>query len=122
MAPDAPVQDFVLPLFGDDGYKVWELRGDTGKISEQELFQIKGMKLRIFEGGAEQRLTATIRSPNATVVLDEKIAAGPDQLWVTAPQFSIEGVDWTWDGGKEMLTVRRNVRVIFKSEMADILK
>ncbi len=123
LAPDAPVLDFKLPMFGEkNGYKIWELRGREGRYVSEERIDVVGMELRLFSGKADIKVHTTIESPAATMLVSKSQALGKSEIKITGNQFQIEGEDWKWVGSSRTITVDKNVRVSFQQRLAGILK
>lgn len=121
MVPDAPIEHFRLPMFGENGYKSWELRGLTGHYLSEEKAMVEGLELVVYSGDASLREENTIRSPRALIDLGRAHAEGDSSLFVTGPGYDIQGENWTWDGAQQRIIVRENVRVAFSGSL-DILK
>jgi len=121
MIPDAPIRDFRLPRFGEDGYKSWELRGVAGTYLNEDQVLVEGLDLLTFTGGLDLQVENRIRSPKALIDLSAETARGETSLFVTGPDFSIEGRDWIWSAGQESIIVRESVRVRIEDQI-DILK
>ncbi len=113
MRPDAPIRNFRFPVFGDDGYKLWELRGVEGRYLSETHSVILGMDLKVFSGDADLTLETRIRSPEALIDFDATTAEGNSTLYVTGAGYEIEGADWKWDGGAKRMTVGGGARVVF---------
>ena len=120
MTPDAPIEHFRLPMFGENGYKTWELRGTRGHYLSEAEAMIEGLELVVFSGDEEMKEDNIIRSPKALIHLDESMAEGESSLFVIGPGYEIQGRDWTWSGGERKIIVRENVRVSFAGKI-DIL-
>lgn len=117
MIPDAPIKNFRLPLFGDNGYKEWELRGLEGHYISEGEAQVDGLDLLVFSGDEEMALESRIRSPEAFIEFELSRASGQSSLFMTGPGFEIEGSDWIWEGKEKRLRVFRNARVIFEQQI-----
>ncbi|NDV63250.1 hypothetical protein G0Q06_12360 [Puniceicoccales bacterium CK1056] len=120
MVPDAPIQHFRLPMFGENGYKSWELRGLKGSYLSDSEALVEGLELVVFSGDEFVFEETSIRSPKATIYLKEARAEGDSSLFVLGPGYEIQGRNWTWEGSKRKITVRESVRVSF-SGTVDIL-
>ena len=46
MAPNAPVKNFRLPRFADNGYTQWVLQGARGIYDSEEQVRVEGMEDR----------------------------------------------------------------------------
>ena len=122
IVPDAPVIDFKLPMFGENGYKIWELQGEEGRFVNPERIDVAGMTLKVFSGQADLKLETTIESPIASMYIEESRATGESALKITGPNYLVEGADWIWYGTTRTVYVKRAVRVIFDQKLIDILK
>lgn len=111
MVPDAPIEHFSLPMFGEDGYKSWELRGFRGHYLSEKAAMVEGLELISFQGGEALTEDNRIRSPRATIDFAKSEASGETSLFVTGPGYEIQGQDWTWYGKERKIVVRRSVRV-----------
>jgi hypothetical protein len=120
MMPDAPIQHFRLPMFGEDGYKSWELRGVKGHVQSEEEALIEGMELVVFSGDEAMWEENRIRSPRARIRLEESRADGDSSLFVVGPGYEIQGNNWSWIGLERKIIVRDAVRVSFAGTV-DIL-
>jgi hypothetical protein len=120
MVPDAPIQHFTLPMFGDNGYKSWELRGLKGHYLSPEQAMVEGLELVVFSGDATMLEENRIRSPKALIHFDTQRAEGESSLFVVGPGYEIQGRNWTWDGVDRKIIVREAVRVSFAGSV-DIL-
>lgn len=124
MVPDAPVSNFKLPMFGEDGYKAWDLQGEEGLyISPQEL-EVEKMTLRVFAEGDPITPQTVIESPSATIYPDKSEASGQQAIYITerGGAFAIFGRDWTWNGETDTITIRRDARVTFRESLGSIIE
>lgn len=121
IVPDAPIVNFRLMMFGENGYKIWEMRGEEGHYISEEQIDVLGLTIRLFNGMEDLRVETVIESPFASMFVEEKKAAGVSELRITSANFHVEGKNWTWRGHKRTIEVREAVEVIFREEIADIL-
>lgn len=122
LEPDAPVQDFMLPRFDDEGYRKWDLSGRQGVFVSSDQVDVLGMRLRVFKDRQPDTLDLQIESPRASIMIRENRARGDTSLLVLGEAFSISGVGWSWDGESGTIAVRDEVRVAFTETFTDILK
>jgi hypothetical protein len=120
MVPDAPIQHFTLPMFGDNGYKSWELRGLKGHYLNADQALVEGLELVVFSGDEDLLEENRIRSPKALIDFETSRAEGDSSLFVVGPGYEIQGRNWTWDGIDRKIIVRQAVRVSFAGSV-DIL-
>jgi len=113
MIPDAPIRHFRLPMFGENGYKSWELRGLKGEYLSEEMALIEGLEVVVFSGDENVNEDNRIRSPKALIYLKESRAESESSLFVVGPGYEITGRNWTWEGLERKIIVREAVRVSF---------
>lgn len=122
MEPDAPVKNFILPRFGEDGFRVWLLKGRLGIYVSDSQIDVEGMQLQVFDSKDPERLKLQIESPEASLHVRENRASGPGSLLVLAPNYSIAGQNWEWEGDTNTIVVKKNARVAFSENLTDILR
>ena len=66
MTPNAPIQNFRLPRFGDNGYTQWMLQGEQGIYDRDEQVSVKQMAMRIYSGDERMALELSMDSPQGT--------------------------------------------------------
>ena len=120
--PDAPVIDFKLPMFGDNGYKIWDLQGDEGRYINAGRIDVINLKLRVFSGDESLTLDTTIESPKAIMLVRRNRALSNEPIRMVGSNYEIMGTDWVWEGSNRTLAVKKNVRVNFQDTLTDILK
>jgi hypothetical protein len=121
MRPDAPIMNFRFPVFGENGYKLWELRGAEGRYLSEEEGLVRGLDLKTYSGDEAMRLENRIRSPEAHIHFPSATARGESTLFATGEHFQISGADWRWEGRTRRLTVSAGARVVI-FDTIDILK
>jgi len=121
--PDgAPVLDFKLHGFGDDGYKIWELQGSRGLFLSEDLVEIIGMKLTLFGNGADARPGLTLESPVSTMRLSANSAGGEYGLHIRSDHFFVDGERWQWNHQEKRIRIEEGVKVTFREKLGDILR
>ncbi len=121
MVPDAPIENFRLPMFGDDGYRAWDLRGDQALYISADQVDVLGMLLRVYAGGAEERVRILIESAEAHVHISRNEAHGDKRITVSGDNYTAKGEEWSWLPDKDRILIRRNVRVTFREELEGFL-
>lgn len=122
MTPDAPIKNFKLPMFSDAGVKLWDLRGAEAKYVSQDRVDLFTMNLKVFKTDGSGILQIEIQSPQATVFVNQHIVTGDQTIRVHNDDFEISGRNYTWKGREQHVTIREDVRVVFKVQLQDILK
>ena len=112
---NAPVSEFSLPKFGENGFKAWDLSGKSGRYVSNERIDIEQLRLRLFSGDEAARVEVTIESPQAVVNPQQEQAGGKSFLYVHGPGYSVTGRDWFWDDRAKTLKIGRDVQVTFSS-------
>lgn len=122
MIPDAPVVNFRLPMFGDDGYRIWDLRGHEGRYISEDRVDVSQMHLRIFSSREPGRVETEIISPQATMLVRRNQARGDQTIKVLGDNFEVEGQRWSWDGDANRVVIDEKVKVTFFEELSGILQ
>lgn len=119
---EAPIQEFRLPIFGDNGYKRWDIEGREGHFAgESSVMKIQGMRLRVYSGNADLGLEATLESLEATLWPKKRFAEGHEYLFLTTPEYTVVGYGWSWEEvGRE--DTRLDYKVILKSDVCITFK
>ncbi len=109
------VRDFDLPRFDKDtGAKQWELFGDSATYVDDSRIDIKKLKLDLYENSAEQKIRATVKSPDANVNPEAKSAQSQSEIFVSGAEFDMSGRQWRWNGAKNFVEVFSNVEISVK--------
>lgn len=122
MRPDAPVTNFIFPQFGEDGYKEWELRGKEGRYHNDNLLEVAGMVLKVYESGENLSVRTEIRSDKALMRPQTNRANGAGHFFMKGANYVIEGRAWEWWGGENRVQVSEDVQVIFAGNLNNFLK
>ncbi|CAA6696775.1 MULTISPECIES: LptA/OstA family protein [unclassified Lentimonas] len=121
MTPSAPVQNFRLPRFGDNGYTQWVLQGGKGMYDSAEQIRIEDMALRVYSGDERMALEMTMDSPEATLLTKENRAESDGPIKIVGANFKVSGVGWTWNGVTKEIEVKFDVVVEFTQGMEGML-
>ena len=122
MKPGTPVFNFKLPLFNEQGYRIWYLRGDKGIYVSETQIKIEGMTVSQYSGNEADERIAVLTSPEAIFHFDSTTAYGPSELRIVSDEFDVSGQDWIWIGEKKEITLNRDVKVVLFEGIGDILK
>lgn len=118
MTPNAPVQDFRFPRFGDNGYTEWVLQGDQGIYDSAEQIRVEGMALRVYSGDERMALELSLDSPEATLRLKGNRAFSEEAIEIIGANFRITGIGWEWSGETKEIVVKTNTFVQFTQSIA----
>ena len=121
MVPNAPVRDFSLPRFGDNGYKIWSLSGTEGHYISPERIDVIDMSLRLFSGDEWGAVEMQIVSPQASLFIQQNHARSSEKILVEGKSYRVEGRDWAWDGNQKKVIVQKDVHAIFNETLSILL-
>lgn len=136
VVPTAPIVDFRLPVFNEQGFRAWELRGSEAIYDPvAQRAEIKGLRLRVFSGDDRELVENTVESPLAIVLVKERSISGPGLIHLIGAErgreFDVRGEDWTYqetvptpENPRKTKTViiRDNVVVTFSQDIGNILR
>lgn len=122
MIPNAPVENFRLPMFNGEGYRAWELRGSKGTYMDGDKVSLEEIIIRLYTGDASNGIRTEITSPDATVLIEENKAVGTNGILIQGGSFRITGQNWTWQGDDHRVVIEENVVVTFFEGIGDILR
>ena len=122
MTPNAPVENFRLPMFNEEGFRSWDLRGAQGIYGDGTHVDVVDMNLRIFSRNEKNEVQTEITSSDATVLIAENKAIGHSPIFISSKDYRITGQNWIWDGNNDSFTVVGDVIVTFFEGIGDILK
>lgn len=122
MNPGAQVVRFKLPIFNEEGYRTWYLRGERGTYVSETQVKIEDMTVSQYTGDEEGRRIAILTSPEAVFHFDTTTAYGPGDLFINTDDFTVTGKDWIWMGEQKQVTINQDVKVVLHEGIGDILK
>lgn len=122
VASDAPIVNFRLPTFTADGHREWLVRGSEARTTDGRAVDVRELSLTIFRGDASERIDTMILSPLARVLPDEQTVAGPGAIRVIDEEYEAGGADWSYDHRAKRISIRKDVRVAFRSELRNLLQ
>lgn len=133
LTPDAPVSNFRLPMFGETGSLIWDLRGREGRYVNENRVELTGMRLVVYDENQQGRVDSEIISPQAVMRIDENRIVGDETITVIGytreaasgtdrEHFRVEGERWRWNGDDKSVEIDENVKVTFFEELTGILQ
>jgi hypothetical protein len=117
-----PIVDFRLPMFNDEGWRTWEVRGSEGRYIDENRIEITSLDLRLLSGDASATVETAITSPLAVVHPKDRTVTGPGALRATGQGFRLYGEDWLYEHDTKTVTVRHAVVLTLDGTVGDILK
>lgn len=122
IATDKPVINFRLPQFTPEGFRASLVRGTEGRYVSDGLVDIKELNLTLFNRTAEEKVETLLLSPSAQVRIADQQVTGADFIRVINDQFEASGSQWSYDHKEKKISIAKNVRVILRTQLNDILK
>ena len=127
---DAPITEFKLTVFSDEGFRSSLLRGSEAHYINDNQIDLVGMQYSTFLENEAGDLDATLLAPTATVFINNKKVKvqGDGAMRLLRKDLDVTGEKWTYehagkhDSTPKKLVIERNVHVIFRIEMKDMLK
>ena len=123
--PNAPITNFKLPLFNDEGYRTGYLRGNQGIYINSSEIRILGMVLNQYSGDERDIVTGTMESPEALFRFDKNrksTASGPGAISLENNTFRLTGDDWIWQERNNQLVINKNVKIVIFDEIGNVIK
>lgn len=121
-APTEPAKNFILPTFTPEGYYSMRLCGSAARMLTLHLIELDDMNLTVFSGDASNCVDLVLLSPIAHISLDNDTADGPGAIRLIRNDLDLTGDQWTYNRAKKSISIAKNVRVVFHSELKDLLK
>lgn len=118
MTPNAPIKNFRLPRFGDNGYTQWVLQGGQGIYDSEEQVRVVDMSMRVYSGDERMAHELSMDSPAATLRLQENRAQSEAAIEIVGANFKITGVGWEWSGETKEIVVKHQSVVTFTQGIA----
>jgi len=117
-----PARNWTLPLFTKEGFPQMTLRGDEVRPVSTDRIDISGMTVTVYSGDAQARVDSVLSSPEATFMINEKIARGDQSVRLVRDDVEVKGERWTYFYNERKVLIARNARVVFHAAMPDILR
>ncbi len=117
-----PIVNFRLPMFNNEGYKAWEVRGAEGRYLEENRIEITALDLQVFSGDEAGRIETTITSPLAIVRPKDRAVTGPGAIRAKGEGFELFGENWLYEHDTKTVTVRESVVLTLDGAIGNILK
>jgi hypothetical protein len=113
----APLKDFTIPGFGEDGFPSWVLKGEQLQQVDDKNALVQKMQLQILGGKGDRTVETDLFSPVAKVHLRENQAQGDQSLRIVGDHFKITGQNWHWDGKSRTVKIHNKVKVTFDESL-----
>ncbi len=117
-----PARNWTLPLFTREGYHQMTLRGDEVRPQTADRIDIVGLNVTVFSGGPDARVDSVLLSPEATFLINEKVASGDKSVRLVRDDLEVTGEGWRYSYNEKKVLISRHAHVVFHSALPDILK
>lgn len=121
LVPDAPITAFRLPVFGENGFKQWEIRGRAGHYLGPESARVEGLDVRVYREDAPGVEAQRLTSDEARIELQPLRASSATPVFLKGDGYSVAGEAWSWDADAQRLEIEHEVRALFTGEL-DLLR
>jgi lipopolysaccharide export system protein LptA len=118
MTPIAPIKNFRLPRFGDNGYTQWMLQGEQGIFERDEQVSVKQMAMRIYSGDERMALELSMDSAEGILSLQENRGYSESPITIVGANFKISGTGWEWSGDTKEIIVKKDTVAKFTQGIA----
>lgn len=118
----APVKNFRLPTFTDEGFRHVIIRADEARLPDPARIDLVEMELTLFTGRADEQIEAMLAAPSATFFPHKLFATGGETVRLERSDLTVTGADWSYDHKARKIVIKRDAHVIFRSAIGDILK
>jgi hypothetical protein len=124
---NAPVKNFRLPTFNDAGHRVALVRGGEARYISNTQIDILELNFAQFLGDGSTETDKLLLAPSATLFIKDKnhfVLSGQQTVRLIGENIEATGENWTFDSkGRhdQRLTMNKNVRVVFRAQLQNIL-
>jgi hypothetical protein len=117
-----PAKNWTLPLFTKEGYRQMTLKGAEVRPVTSDRVDISGLDVTVFSGGPEAKVDTVILSPEASFMINEKIARGDRTVRLVRDDVDVTGVGWTYYYYEKKVLIAHSAHVVFHAGLPDILR
>lgn len=122
-AATPPAKNWVLPIFtAKEGFRSMTLRGSEVRPIGTTRIEVTDLSITVFSGDAAANVETMLLSPAASFLPKEKRASGEKSVRLIRDDIEVTGEGWTYDHDGKKVSLARNVRVVFRAQLNDILK
>jgi len=118
----APVQDYAISFFSDEGYPRVRVVGASADLSDTARIELTLMQLILYSGGMDRDIETTLFAPIAILEPVPEIVHGPESVELEQADLSLSGEDWSYEHQERRVLVKRNARVVFKMPLEGLLE
>lgn len=120
--PDAPIEGIRVTMFSDEGFKLWNLQGESASYMENGMVEVVGMNLDVFQGKEGKEVDMRILAAEAIYQSNDKTVSGDGGVFVDGDFYTIEGDSWRYSQDDRIVKVTSNVTVVINYQLGAFLK
>ena len=118
----APIKDFRLPTFTDEGFRKFIIRAAEARLPSPQQIDGKEVEVTLFSGKADERIDSMLAAPSATLFPEKQLASGVESVRLERIDITVTGSDWSYDHAAQKIVINRDAHVIIRAPLGDILK
>ena len=118
LSPLGGARNVVVPGFGFDGLRTWELRASQAAPRDAGVVDARDLLLSTFTG---PKVETVVQSPSARFHTEEGRALSEAPLHVQGPGYEIHGEGWEWDANQSRIRIKAKVQAVFEDELTSFL-
>lgn len=103
------IKNFRLPEYNSDGTLQHQLYGETATFLADNIIQLTGLKIEIFNKG---EVVARVFSPECAYAPTQKKAASKDHIRIVTGRGIVTGDGFAWNGENAQFQIFRNAKVV----------
>lgn len=112
------IKNFRLPEYGSDGRLQHQLYGETATFLADNIIQLTGLKIEIFNEG---EVVARVFSPECAYAPTQKKAASKDHIRIVTGRGIVTGDGFAWNGENAQFQIFHNAKVILDASLDEAL-
>jgi hypothetical protein len=116
---NAPIGNFVLPIFNEDGYKTWETYGTSAVLNNEGTFDINDVKLCCFTDQNDGTAAFVAVSEHAFLVPSSHMAHGDSKIMIVGKNFRASADTWKFFGSEKKIVAKNNVSVFLDCDVEE---
>ncbi len=118
----APVKNFSLPFFNDDGNRTLLVRGTEARLTDPRRPVLTEMTVTLFTGDAANEVESVLLSRAAVVDTTTQVIEGSEAVRFVRDDLEISGEAWRYEHAARRIIIQRKARVVLRAELPQILK
>ncbi|MDR2432728.1 MAG: hypothetical protein LBD34_03165 [Puniceicoccales bacterium] len=114
-----PINGFILPVFNGEGQEIWEARGSSATMIEDNLLHVKNMKLRCFTEEEPPQEAFFAISDMAFVVPQTNSISENFEIKIFGQNFYASARTWEFSGNEKKIIAKDHVKVFLDCNLEE---